>query len=288
MKPLPMRFSLVLFTLCALVQGARSGEKATPPEGQRVLVCGHSFHAYVGKRLDALALAAGIRGQKMLGSQFLGGSSVTQHWDLADDRNTVKKVLAAGEVDVLTLSPNWIIPDPAIDKFIDLALPKNPKIRVLIQLSWPAFDGMESGKGITKLTDRDSKSAADLRTTIRPWNEILEKQVHNINGKVDRPVAFLVPVGEAVISLREKVAAGQVPTVKKQSELFRDLLGHGNEPIQRLATYCYFAAIYRQSPVGLTAYEKSGGQDAQATERILQEIAWQAVSNYAPSGVKRQ
>jgi hypothetical protein len=285
-RGMPLPTSIVL-ALLALTSAARGQEKAAPPSGQRILVCGHSFHAYVGRRLDALANAAGIRDQKIIDIQFLGGSSVTQHWDIAPDRDKVKKALGAGGVDVLTLSPNWIMPDPAIDKFADLSVQKNPKIRILVQESWPAFDGMEKGKGINKLSDRDTKSAAALRESIKPWNELLEKQVSDLNTKLGRPVLFVVPVGEAVISLREKVAAGQVPAIARQSELFNDLLGHGKEPIQKLATYCYFAAIYRTSPVGLSVLPASADEATRATERILQEVAWQAVSGNPLSGVTR-
>src|SRR5207249_259303 len=54
---------------------AAAGEKpATPPvaKGQRVFVCGHSFHVFIDGPLAEMARAAGITDHKRVGSQFLG------------------------------------------------------------------------------------------------------------------------------------------------------------------------------------------------------------------------
>jgi hypothetical protein len=58
------------------------------------------------------------------------------------------------------------------------------------------------------------------------------------------------------------------------------------EPVKRLEAYCYFAAIYHHSPVGLKAFEKSGGAVSPELDRLLQEIAWKTVSESEMSGVK--
>lgn len=106
----------------------------------------------------------------------------------------------------------------------------------------------------------------------------LEKQAKEINAKAGKQVVFIVPAGEAVLALRAKVIAGEVPGITKQSELFRDPIGHGLEPLTRLVSYCNYAAIYRTSPVGLKVFEKDGDENARKLNRMLQEIAWKAVS----------
>jgi hypothetical protein len=55
--------------------------------------------------------------------------------------------------------------------------------------------------------------------------------------------------------------------------------------VQALAAYCNFAAIYGRSPEGLTLNEQ-GVTDEQ--HKLLQRIAWDTVSNYSRSGVKKQ
>src|SRR4051812_48809404 len=72
---------------------------AGKPKGQRIFVMGHSFHMPIAQPLDAMAKAAGFEGGRLVGTQVLGGSSITQHWEKAD--NPAKKALTAGEVDVL-------------------------------------------------------------------------------------------------------------------------------------------------------------------------------------------
>ena len=94
-----------------------------------------------------------------------------------------------------------------------------------------------------------------------------------------------MPVGDAVVKLREQIAAGNFPGVTKQADLFRDPIGHGLGHVQALAAYCNFAAIYRRTPEGLKLNEP-GVDDAQ--HDILQRIAWDTVSNYPYSGVEKQ
>src|SRR6185436_16675650 len=90
--------------------------KTQEVQGQRVFVCGHSFHMPVAGMLPEIEKLAGIRDQQPVGQQRMSGSTVSQHWNLADDQNPLKKALRAGEVDVLTLSPTAQLPDEGIDK----------------------------------------------------------------------------------------------------------------------------------------------------------------------------
>jgi hypothetical protein len=47
-------------------------------------------------------------------------------------------------------------------------------------------------------------------------------------------------------------ALGRVPGIAKQSEIFHGM-GHPNPALAHLMTYVWFAAMYRESPVGLQA-----------------------------------
>ena len=80
-------------------------------KGQRVFSAGHSFHMPMPGPLDQIAKSAKIEGHRIYGIQSLGGSTVTQHWNLADDKDKARKALKTGEVDVLTLSPHLLMPD---------------------------------------------------------------------------------------------------------------------------------------------------------------------------------
>ena len=60
-------------------------------KGQRIFICGHSFHVPIVKPLEEAAKAAGITDQKLIGSQFLGGSQVIKHWNQPDEKDKVKR-----------------------------------------------------------------------------------------------------------------------------------------------------------------------------------------------------
>ena len=92
-----------------------------------------------------------------------------------------------------------------------------------------------------------------------------------------------------MIALREKIVAGKAPGLKMQSDLFTDALGHGTPPLKALVGYCNYAVIYRRSPVGLPVPDilkqaKLGDQE-EKLNRLLQELAWDAVLQHPLSGV---
>jgi hypothetical protein len=268
------------------------GAKSTPasaglPAGPRVFVCSHSFMIFTGQQLPPMAEAAGIA-YRDAGTQMIGGSRTLQHWNVPDDRNLAKKALREGAVDVLLLSPYLLLPDEGIDHFTKLGLEKNPNLHVHVQASWPSRDG---NLGPFKNETRDKATVADLKAMRdgyeTAWLKPLEKQVTALNANVGKSAVRIVPVSRAVFALRERVAQGTAPGIAKQSDLFRDDLGHPQPPLAALVAYCHFAAVYGRSPVGLPVPPTLKNlPNAGAMNRLLQELAWQAVISYPLSGVR--
>jgi hypothetical protein len=207
-----------------------------------------------------------------------------------DDRNLAKKALREGAVDVLLVSPQLLLPDEGIDNFTKLGLERNPNLHVHVQASWPSRDG---NLGPFKNEMRDTATIADLKAMRdgyeTTWLKPLEKQVKALNDSVGKSAVRIVPVSRAVFALRERVAQGTAPGMAKQSDLFRDDLGHPQPPLAALVTYCHFAAVYGRSPVGLPVPATFKNlPDAGAMNRLLQELAWQAVISYPLSGVRAE
>lgn len=279
----------------AEADAAESRSRATSlegktPAGQRVFVCGHSFHTFVAEPLAKLAAEAKIAGHASAGVQFLGNSRPMQHWELPDAKDLCKKALRTGEVDVLTLAPHSVMPEPAVDLFADLAFKHNPSARVMVQLSWAPFDGRVLGRETFKNADRDRTTATDLllmRKIGEVYLGLMRAQAEAINLRTKREAVFIVPVGTALMDLRDRMAAGKAPGFGKQSELFADPMGHGAPPAKDLAAYCWFACVYRQTPVGLTALQPGRDETSRLRRRLLQEIAWEAVLSEPASGVAR-
>ena len=280
-----LRRRLVLTVVCLflVVSVGRAVPGQDLPPGQRVFYTGHSFHMFVPGRVEQLAKSAGIQRHVTAGSQGIGGSRVIQHWELNDGDNKARNILSGGQVDVFTMAAHRAIPDQGIENFVALGLKHNPELRLLVQASWLAFDETGPDQRIRENAQRDGTDLDALQTASDAWRGKLEAQVDSLNQSHGRKAVFLIPVGDAVYKLRRRVKSGEFPGITKQADLFRDPIGHGLGHVQALAAYCNFATIYRRSPVGLTLKEQGVTEEQQA---ILQQIAWDVVSNYDRSGVK--
>jgi hypothetical protein len=260
----------------------------SPPGGLRVFTCGHSFHVWAARMIADMAAAAGIKGHKIAGISAIGGSRVIQHWNVADEKNQAKQLLAAGEVDVLTLSPIWL-PDEGIEKFARLAFEHNPGIRVTVQEFWLPNDLYNPVYPLEtrKVVDHNATTIPELRKQNDLYRRDIENHVRAINERLGKDVLVVVPVGEASIALRERIVTTNVPGLKVQWRLFTDTWGHPTPPLKVLAAYCHFAVIYRQSPVGQPLppeLEQNKEFAIPALNRLLQELAWDAVIHNPMSG----
>lgn len=284
-----IRGTVGLALLLLTAPGLPSAEPAKPVEtGLRVFTCGHSFHIFVPPILDDLARKAGIKGHQIAGRSGIGGSQVIRHWEVPGDRFKSKEMLGKGEVDVLTLSPIYL-PDAGIEKFATLAVKHNPNIRITVQEFWLPFDLYDpTFTKRPKQVDHDAPTIAELRKMHEPYFQSIDDHVKELNARFKKDVLFVVPVGQAVIGLREKILAGEAPGLSKQSDLFTDAIGHARAPLMALNAYCHFAVIYRRSPVGLpvpAVLARPGGEKVEKLNRLLQELAWDAVTRHPLSGV---
>jgi len=220
----------------------------------------------------------------------IGGSTVLQHWNVPELQNKAKAALRLGQVDVLTLAPIWL-PDEGIENFARLALAHNAEARITVQAFWLPNDRYEPVYPLeTKKYPNLDHNATDLTVLAREnsrYQTDLENFVQGLNQKLGKTAVLVVPVGSASVTLRQKIAAGQVPGLKQQRDLFTDPWGHPKPALKVLAAYCHFAVIYRHSPVGLPIPPglTEAGYDDVALNRQLQEIAWNTVRQHASSGV---
>jgi hypothetical protein len=270
------------------VDEAKKGEQVVGR--QRVFSAGHSFHGFVPRILNDMARASDIKDHVVVGLSFIGGSRVIQHWNVPEERNRAKKALRTGKVDVLTLSPIHL-PDEGIKNFVQLATKHNPNIRVTIQEFWLPFDIYDTTfKQRPKKVDHNAPTGEQLRSLHAPYFESMDQHVMKLNREYGEPVVFVVPAGQAVIALREKIIAGQASGLKQQNDLFADAIGHAKPPLQALVAYCHFAVIYKRSPLGLPVPEvlakANNPKWDSKLNRLLQELAWDAVTQHPLSGVK--
>lgn len=233
-------------------------------KGQHVLIIGNSFQVFVDHHLNVMAQAAGIQ------DHIRGGDP-----------------LAATRVDVVATNP-WFKehdkPDLGLETLVTKALKHNPQIRVLAQIGWLPYDDAifpNPEKGHPP-TDWNARSIADLRQIHAAYARNAADQVRAINDRLGRQVVCIVPTYQAVIALREKIAAGEAAGLKSPDDLFNDSIGHAKPPLELLNAYCHYAVIYGQSPIGLVVKDSKD----EKLHRVLQEIAWKAVTSEPLSGVK--
>ena len=282
-----MRIVSLLFVVLSLFASIRAAEETAPPAGLKVLTAGHSFHVWMPPLVAEMAKAAGIQGHEQLAISSIGGSKVIQHWDLPLEKNKAKPILEAGKADLFTMAPTFL-PDPGIENFTQLGLEHNPTIRFTLQQNWVPFEDPELwlSKSRPKSIDRDVLTLAQLRAKHDPYFKMIEDHVKELNARIPAAKIAIVPSGEAVLALRDKVIKGEAPGIKTQNELFTDVLGHPGPQIRVLSAYCHFAVIYRRSPVGLPVVSQLAKlPEAEKLNRMLQEIAWKAVTGHPMSGV---
>ncbi|HEY8667051.1 MAG TPA: SGNH/GDSL hydrolase family protein [Tepidisphaeraceae bacterium] len=257
-------------------------------QGQRVFTCGHSFHVWVADILIDMAKGAGISGHHAVGMSSIGGSRVIEHWDVPEEQNEAKKALRAGNVDVLTLSPIWL-PDEGMAKFASLALQHNPNVRVTVQEYWLPNDVYEPVYPLQawKQVDHNIATIPELRKQHDLYFHDMDETVRGLNRQLGKNVVLIVPAGQAALALREMIIAGKTPGLNAQADLFTDSWGHPTPPLQALAAYCHFATIYRRSPRGLPlpSVLASNPSWGAPLNRILQQLAWKAVTEHPLSGV---
>jgi hypothetical protein len=293
--PSVRRLAPAALVLALLAHGgrARAEDKTSAPvdKGLRVATCAHSFHGFVVGNLANMAKLAGIKGHTIAATSFLGGSRVIQHWNAPEEKSKVKAALRAGKVDVLTLSPIYP-PDEGIEKFARLALEHNPNVRVAVQELWLPYDVYDTKTPLKRRkVDHDAATAAELHKQYEAYFKDMDAYVREVNKKVGKDVLVVVPAGQAVLALREKIIAGKAPGLKKQSDLFTDDIGHATAPLQAVVAYCNFAVVYRRSPVGLpmpSVLARMKGPEGEKLNRLLQELAWEAVVRHPLSGVKAE
>jgi poly(3-hydroxybutyrate) depolymerase len=268
------------------------------PAGQRVFYASHSLMWDMPPVLAQEVEAFGIKGHTIVGHQRIGVSRTMQHWNLAEAKNEAKKALKEGKVDVFVTSC-LVHPDDGITNFVKLGLENNPNMKFLMQISWPGlgytdneqFNTKSGKKGGMFGTPADNKPPEELAKINAIDIKNAEEQARKLNEEFGKgkTVVFLVPTAQAHNALRTLIFKKEMPGMKDQTEVFRDPIGHPTAPVIALNAYLHFAVLYNRSPVGLPmpsilTNAKRPEWD-EKMNRKLQELAWEVVTHYPPSGV---
>ena len=273
---------IALGVICSTSVSAPGAES----KGYNVFLTGHSFFiagGYMKDKIILLSDAAGKTEHKMVGYKYSGGKSgaVDKWWNKGPDQEPRKSV-AAGDVDVLAVCTYWMSKyteqKKSIRNFVELMQKNNPAGQVYVIATKVPSDGPYKGGW-------DARTKAELANLYgwrgknrRSLNET-DALVDEINTSYGKRVINEVPLYYAQALLRAAIIDGNVPGVKKQSEMYSDKMGHVAEVGQRVNAYAVYASIYRESPIGLYVpkWEKPGDAIQRAQNLALQKAAWEAV-----------
>jgi hypothetical protein len=300
----------LLFCLLPIAILSACGPTAPPPtepvtKGQTIFASHHSLYSSIPPILTEVAKAGGYPDQVTVGDDMIGGSKAIQHWDIPDATNQAKIALTAGKLDVLNLTVLYL-PDDGVEKFAQLGFAHNPNVRVLMMEPWLPWDvynpttyvgdykpipGEPAFMPRPAKVDHNAATVDGLTKMHDYFFRMWDAKVSAINAELGKQVVFVVPAGQAEIALRGKIIAGQAPGLKTQESLFADELGHPQPPLQVLEAYCWYATIYRKSPVGLPVPSTLANAGIPADQvgplnTLLQQLAWDAVIHHPLSGVR--
>jgi hypothetical protein len=257
-----------------------------------------SYQSYYTGEIEAVIKAAVEAGRvkeysraRAADDAFVKGHKGGEHPLKPQQKAAVEK----GETDALVFGKWWCWNDgkgehSAMNLAAGWGVESNPEFRLLWQTHWALLMSDEKKKQQFFTPDV-------LKARYDKAHKLLEAKVDLINKQHGRRVVNIIPVANAVLKLRAMVAEGKFPGISKQSELFITEKWSGHRHVRMLTAYCNFAAIFGISPEGLSPsvdhlkYRAKGGPDHSMAgitaeqHAILQQLAWDVVSNYPHAGI---
>jgi len=185
-----------------------------------------------------------------------------------------------------------------IRDFAERAAKRNPNVQIYIYARWPRITAGGKGLEFDKNDYDPTKpgSGADLSTAdsyaqrfdakytggwdatneTRDYFDQLLAEVRKVTPLLKKPPQ-LVPVGEVMFRLDEKMRAGDVPGYTSIYQLYRDGI-HLGELGSYLVGCTFFATMTHQSPLGLPT-EPYGILEPVVAEAV-QKTVWEVVQEY--------
>ena len=129
-----------------------------------------------------------------------------------------------------------------------------------------------------------------LKTLNLESEKAFEAQAGRINHEVGHPVLFIIPTSQANSALRAMIIQKKFPGLEKQSQLFKDFIGHPTAPLVTLNAYLHLRCCTGRARWGCRCrrtLKRANNPKWDATfNKSLQELAWKTAIDYPFSGVK--
>lgn len=249
----------------------------------------HLGHSLVGR--DMPAMLAQLGGHEWQG-QLGWGASLRQHWQGAvpgfDAENAhpayrdAHEAVGSGDYQVLVLTEMVALEDAlrshdsvaALTDWAGKAFAARPDLRLYLYETWHARQDPQHWRD---RLDHDLPALWEGKLVIPALAELKGRAIH------------VIPGGQVMVAFARAASEGRLPEVSSEAVLFSDDI-HFNDHGAYLMALTHYAVIYGRSPVGLPReLRRADGSAADAPPAALaqamQEIVWEVVTSYRPSGV---
>lgn len=164
--------------------------------------------------------------------------------------------------------------------YINLALPKSPNLRIYIYSRWPRRNG-DGSLDFGQKWLREYTGKYDGTEETKDYFERLTQELKKAYPKIQKQI-FIVPVGDVLYELDQRMKSGQVPGYTNITQVYADGI-HFNDVGSYIVGSTFYATLYKDNPKGLTAapYNINNPQ----LVRIIQDAVWKVVSTHPFSGV---
>ncbi len=263
------------------------------PNPQKVFHLGHSL---VGPDMPEMLMQLAGEGHSY-SSQIGWGTPLRAHWEpeepingfevhnLPDSSQDAREAIALEAYDSLVLTEmveiraavRYFDSAKYLHKWIELGRRSNPAMRIFLYETWHTLDDKE---GWLNRIDRDLD---------RYWEKSVLRCALAYEDQ-PKPV-YIIPAGQVMARfVREVESRGGVGKIVDRRDLFSDEV-HLTDYGTYLVALTHFAVLYQKSPLGLPfTLNKADGKSANSpgpeAARLMQEVVWDVVTKYAPTGVR--
>ncbi|MFV2070733.1 MAG: DUF4886 domain-containing protein, partial [Pirellulales bacterium] len=189
--------------------------------------------------------------------------------------------------DVLTLQPSngpestLATDEASILSFIDLARsnPDNADTDFYIYAAWPRR-GNYADKWTASVADQDSTATVKVR-------EYFDHLINRLHDATSANV-LMIPIGEVLFELDQKMQAGDIPGFTSVDQLYRDNVHLSSDVGRYTAAATAYATIFGKDPTGLTKPDGFYGSPDAFTPQLynaLHTVIWDVVANHPFTGI---
>ncbi len=258
-------------------------------------------------RYGSLAKLAKSRGRTLTwGRDMIPGAPLSWLWEHPKDGfqqepfGLYPRALSEHSWDVLSLQPfdrHLVGKDGDLamaGNFIDLALRSSPDVQVYVYSRWPRKDKAKDGSLVLDYKTKWLRKYTGGWDGTEETRDYFESVVGGLRkayeGKA-KPV-LMVPVGDVLLELHERMRLGKVPGFTDIAEVYVDGI-HFNNVGSYIVGVTFYATLFRNDPRGMTAAPYNENLDPKNDRLTDEELAaaihdavWTVVSKHPLAGIR--